>query len=198
MSTGKWGLALSLALAAGSLASNAHAAYWTNWVSEENGGPATYCYTWSEGASGFGCSGSYCDNVRVYCDTLPFGDRLDPSTDYWTRYFSEEDSGIGTGYSVGWYPWDGDNFKVCEPTWTAGIMSGVKCSGRYCDSISIECTVPLKSNGTRAYLTNCGWTGWYSEEQGSVTFGYNRFITGVQCSGSYCDNKSYYVCSLQQ
>ncbi|MEX1365341.1 MAG: hypothetical protein AB1Z98_19590 [Nannocystaceae bacterium] len=49
-----------------------------------------------------------------------------------------------------------------------------------------------------AELTHCSWSGYYSEEDPWFAYGVgaNRFITGVRCSGSYCDDKSYYVCSL--
>jgi hypothetical protein len=40
------------------------------------------------------------------------------------------------------------------------------------------------------------WTDtWYSEEQGwYLTYG-SEAIAGFWCSGSYCDNKKYYVCT---
>jgi hypothetical protein len=177
----------------------AHALYWTRWVSEENGGPPAYCQQWNEGAVGAGCSGSYCDNVRLLCETFPYGITLDSSTNRWTGFFSEEESGLGSVTSAGWYRYDGSTYEVCHRSNTGGIVQGIRCSGRYCDNISLECSVPVRwVNGVRdpATMTNCSWSGWYSEEQGSKDFGSNRYITGVKCSGRYCDNKQYYVCSL--
>jgi hypothetical protein len=34
-----------------------------------------------------------------------------------------------------------------------------------------------------------------SEEGGGLlSFGYHYYARGMQCSGSYCDNKRFYVC----
>lgn len=197
MSTRRLGLSIGLALAFTAGVSAAQELYWTPWVSEENGGPATICQAWNEGAVGFGCSGSYCDNVRLLCETMPYG--IEVEQDYWSNYFSEEDSGLGTVTSEGWYRYDGDNYEVCHRSNTAGVVNGIRCKGRYCDNISIKCGRPVKYKAGVKYsarLTNCSWSGWYSEEQGSVDFGWNRYVTGVKCAGSYCDRKSFLVCSL--
>src|SRR5689334_18142361 len=102
------GLLAVLALGLGWSSMARAALYWTPWVSEEGGSPASICTAWNEAAVGFSCRGNYCDDVRLLCETLPFGATLDASTDYWTSYFSEEDSGVGTWQSAGWYPWSGD------------------------------------------------------------------------------------------
>jgi hypothetical protein len=34
----------------------------------------------NEAVSGQGCSGSYCDNVRLLCTTLPFGATIDSTS----------------------------------------------------------------------------------------------------------------------
>jgi hypothetical protein len=181
--------------------STAHALYYTAWVSEEGGGPATFCSAWNEAARGFGCSGSYCDSVRLVCDTLPNSISEDPSSDYWSPWFSEEWNGLETRYSVGWWPHDQMNYKVCEPTAAGGVMSGVKCFGSYCDSMSIECDVPHRPNGTVVTPTGCFWSGTFSDENGTIDmqaqYGTaNLFISGVWCSGRYCDNLSYLVCHI--
>jgi hypothetical protein len=174
--------------------------YWTQWVSEEGGGPPSACTFWNEAAVGFGCSGKYCDNVQLLCETLPFNITLDSSTDYWTNYFSEEHDAFVEWTSWGWYPYADENFQVCHSNTSApGLVSGIKCRGSYCDQISIECTQPAKYVNGRRYavaVQGCTWTAWQSEEQGSKDFGWNRYITGVKCRGSYCDDKSFYVCSL--
>lgn len=53
--------------------------YWTEWHSEETHPPAVCKY--GDLISGFGCSGGFCDNVRLNCETknLTFASR------YWTR-----------------------------------------------------------------------------------------------------------------
>lgn len=191
---------VGLVLASAAATSPAQAAlYWTPWVSEEGGSPDSYCSGWDEGAVGFGCWGSYCDWVHLLCETYPYGITASDPT-YWSGFFSEERSNIETHWSAGWYPWDGDNYEVCYQTWNAGIVMGIQCNGSYCDNISIECGRPVKhKNGTtyNATLTSCSWTStWYSEEHGDVDFGWNRYIAGIECGGSYCDNKRYFVCSL--
>ena len=193
-----------IALAASLGSSTADAAYWTTWVSEEGGSPQTFCSYWNQAATGFGCSGSYCDWVRLECENMPYGTTLDASTDYWTGWFSEESDGIEETIFDSTYLWPtfDENFANCQyGGYHAGLVSGVRCSGSYCDSINLECTQPVKVRGDNTIapvsVTNCSWTtNWYSEEQGSQDFGANRFIVGVECGGSYCDNKRYHLCSL--
>lgn len=198
------GLGVAVAAAVGLVASTAFAAtYWTGWVSEESGGPVAGCSAWTEAAVGFGCSGSYCDNVRLLCETLPFGAKVNQATDYWSGWFSEEHDGYGTYHSEGWYRYEDENYHVCHSYDNQpGVVTGIRCSGSYCDNISVECSQLIVQRGgilgptLPVGVTNCAWTGWYSEEQGSVDFGDNRYITGVECAGSRCDDKRFYVCSL--
>jgi hypothetical protein len=171
---------------------------WSPWVSEEYP-HVTGCADVLNNAAavGFGCSGKYCDNVRLLCETLPFGATPDYTTSYWTSLFSEETDGFSTWSSEGWYHYDGDNYEVCHATDNyPGFVTSILCNGSYCDNIALQCVQAKKSGGIPVHVTSCGWTGWYSEEQGSVDFGYNRYITGVECQGSYCDNKRFYVCSM--
>ena len=126
---------------------------------------------------------------------------LSSASDYWTDYFSEERSNVSVFIPDGyWYPYFGDNYEVCSIDGKPGLVGGIRCKGRYCDNISLECIQPYKNKAGQWYpvtkVNNCQWSGWYSEEQGSVDFGYQRYITGVECNGSYCDNKRFYVCSL--
>src|SRR4029079_14433550 len=68
--------------------------YYTGWISEESPNNYTYCgASWNDGFNGFQCSGSYCDNVRFICGTLPSTLYGDSSTDHFTSWFSEEDEG---------------------------------------------------------------------------------------------------------
>lgn len=188
----------SFALALGIPAVVVASASWSSYVSEENGGPWVECYQ-DQAVSGIQCSGGYCDNVRIRCETLPFGAlMMSYNTSGW---FSEENSGYSTTTSEGWYRYDNSYSHVCNYSGTAGIMTGIHCSGSHCDDIELECATPMRLvNGAwqPVPLVDCAWSGYYSEEQPAfgAPEGSNRFITGVSCSGSYCDNKSYYVCSL--
>jgi len=179
---------------------SAYQLYWTPWVSEENGGPEAFCSGWDESAVGFGCSGSYCDNVRLLCETFNGGMQMDPTTQRFTAWFSEE----------GALPPDLEstqptaNQGVCRfsipgtiDSFRPGVVSGVKCSGSYCDNLSLECELPVKYNGSTAVPANadrCHNAGPFSEEQGSQDFGANEYIYSVTCTGSYCDNKTFTIC----
>ncbi|MFV8754304.1 hypothetical protein ACNOYE_27480 [Nannocystaceae bacterium ST9] len=181
------------------LSTTAHATPgWTPWVSEENGGPSTICGPSTEAARGFDCDGGYCDDVRVYCDTLPFG--ITVSDWKFSGFFSEEDSGFGTVTSEGWYRYDNSYSHVCYYSGAAGIMTGIRCSGSNCDNISVECGIPQTHFGGVAApveYRDCYWTDYVSEEDAALMLYDEEFITGVECSGSYCDDKRFYVCSVQ-
>jgi hypothetical protein len=49
------------------------------------------------------------------------------------------------------------------------------------------------------YTPACSWQPYFSEETGTQNFSVSGlkgpfYATGVRCSGSNCDNMSYYVC----
>jgi hypothetical protein len=192
-----------VAAAAGvlSLASTASAKlYWTPWVSDENGGPETYCTAWNEGAVGFGCSGGWCDSVRLLCETFNGGMSLDSSSYYYTPWFSEEGAfGPGVG-STGPAPNEGScrmGIPGTIDSWRPGVVSGVACKGANCDQMQLECERPVKYSGGIAYpasVYSCKNAGTVSEEQGSVDFGPNNYIYNVECSGGYCDNQTFTTC----
>jgi hypothetical protein len=182
---------------------NADAAlYWTQWVSEENGGPQAFCTNWDESAVGFGCSGNYCDNVRLLCETHANGMTMDPASQKFTAWFSEEGAlppGIESNQPT-------PNQGVCRyfipgtiDSFRPGVVSGVRCSGSFCDNTQLECELPVKfnSSGTAVPATanSCHSVGPISEEQGSVDFGPNQYIYSVTCNGSFCDNKTFTVCN---
>jgi hypothetical protein len=128
------------------------------------------------GAIGFSCRGNNCDNVRLACARVPEWTWLDYSTFHWSGEFSEEGAAHG----------------LCNNG--NGIVTGLECTGRYCDNINLACSKPVG-----AKVTNCRWSPWLSEENGGVyNFGKGNFITEMKCQGSYCDNKKFRVCSLEQ
>ncbi len=170
---------------------------YTPWVSEENGGPMTFCYSGDEAVKGFQCSGGYCDWVRLWCETLPY----DIEVHYYNSsdFFSEEDSGIGRSTSEGWYGYDNSFSHVCNYVGAAGIMTGISCQGSYCDNISVECATPFTTFGgvlEPVEMTDCDWTTPISEEDPPLLLADNQYITGVSCTGAFCDNKSFYACTL--
>lgn len=175
---------------------------WTGWISEEKPNNTALC-PWDEGTTGAACSGRYCDNVALYCARLPTWSSLDYGTTYWSPFFSEEGKSdleqrkcilYANGNELCETFLYGRNFHYCFGGLGAqkGIVTGMSCSGRYCDNISLECTKP-----TAGRLGNCEWSRPLSEEQYYDFFGENRLVTAVECTGSYCDNKRFYVCSLE-
>jgi hypothetical protein len=83
--------------------------------------------------------------------------------------------------------------------WGRGVVSGVHCRGDYCDDLQIECNAVVKYSGSTAVRANvgtCRTVGPFSEENGSQDFGANQYIYGVTCTGDYCDNKKFEVCTF--
>lgn len=176
-------------------------ATWHPYVSEENGGPWALCPTSTEAVSGVRCRGSYCDEVGIRCQDLPAD--ITVSGYHLSDSFSEEGGHIATSSSFGWYRSDSPNSHVCN--WgqsDPGVVTGLRCTGSYCDNIQLECATPIATlNGRNepVRFTNCSWSGWYSEEDPWFAYGAtaNQYIAGIECSGSYCDDKRYYVCRME-
>jgi hypothetical protein len=111
------------------------------------------------------CYGDFCDWTRLYCAETNY----QVSNRYWTTNFSEE----------------GTNYRYCGAN---EIMTGISCAGSYCDNVSIECSQIPRTR------YNCQWFGPHSEEQGYVEFG-GKYVNGMACGGSRCDNHYYYICN---
>jgi hypothetical protein len=118
----------------------APAALWTSPVSEESAVPA-YCPN-GHAMTGVQCTGRYCDNVAMRCDTTA----RTPTRVWWTGWFSDE--------------------NTTSATCPGGLVTGVQCSGRYCDNVRLEC---MSYAGASPY--GCTWTGGVSEEQPATYFG---------------------------
>lgn len=139
---------------------------WLPWHSEETPG-ASYCGA-NQVVTGFDCSGSYCDNVRLECHG------------YGTTV-------TNSGSWSGWFEHNGKTNHVC-PSGTK--ITGIDCWGDDCDNINIRCTAAPGLDTAR-----CAWSAWYSEENSSPFYAAaGDAIQGIWCSGTRCDNKSFYVC----
>ena len=92
---------------------------------------------------------------------------------YYTTWRSEENGGVLT-CPYGYY------------------VSNVYCKGPYCDELAFEC----KKYSFKQAHRDCFWGGWYSEESGHRYYdGEQHYLmAGIQCSGSYCDNKRNLYC----
>lgn len=110
-------------------------------------------------------TGPYADNLRLRCLQ---DSRIVRADSYWTNYFSEEYKGM-TYCPRGYW------------------ITGLACSGRYCDNVSIQCTRILNSYPT---LVSSFFGGPVSEEQGYNYFG-TKYPIGAYCTGSYCDNLTF-------
>lgn len=158
----------------------------SGWTNETTDGlPPVQCQGRVGGVS---CSGKYCDNVALFCR-----DAVGATGDSnWDDYFSEEGNNIAlpdwqipAGGISG--PFNG---SFCPGT---SWVSGISCSGRYCDNISLDCT-----DMPDVHVTSCRWTTRsFSEEEGAVVFPENEILGGVACFGKYCDNKKYYLCQFE-
>ena len=146
-------------------------------VSEEVGKSYAYCSEDNVGVTAARCVGKYCDDMYLTCSRTPAGFTTSAAGADFVPYFSDETPA-----------------RYCSPDGTPvninGIVEGIHASGKYSDNIWIHCA-PILSG----HLTNCTWSGWFSEEEGSESFG-GRFAVGAQCQGSFCDWMRYYICDL--
>lgn len=82
--------------------------------------------------------------------------------------------------------WTGFGSEENPPrTCPAGfLVGGVRCTGRYCDNVSLLCRRANRS------ITTGWWTRYFSEEGNHTETCGSGFMTGIACNGSYCDNIS--------
>jgi hypothetical protein len=142
---------------------------WTAYTSEET--PPLECPN-GQAVQGIDCTGDYCDNLALYCETT--GRTSGYST--WVPYFSEEGSGTAD-----------EGHCNSSDMW----VSGINCKGSYCDDLTLRCTQLINS-----WPGTCWWSGWFSEEQAPFYATGGAFIKGVECDGDYCDNKRYRYCQM--
>ncbi len=145
---------------------------YTGWFSEEGGATGT-CPS-GRAVAGMHCSGSYCDNKRLYCCSyLPGSDPR--AHGRWTTSSISEEGGRNQSYG--------------------GLLGAVRCHGGHCDNLFFMWMNPT---GVAVQTHQCHWTGWFSEENGGVSHcSGSTFVRGVQCSGSRCDNLRLQCCPVQ-
>ena len=109
---------------------------------------------------GIACKGSYCDSKSLHCQS--YSTTFDDKASYsWSGWFSDEDP---HGYE-------------CP---NGGYVSGVGCSGMYCDSIRIRCT----NTSTKQASGNYRSTKYFSA--GKEVCDQGQFVVGIRCKGKYC------------
>jgi hypothetical protein len=83
-----------------------------------------------------------------------------------------------------WTPFTSEEQGEASPALCpSGTVSGLRCTGRYCDNLALKCTNEA-TGGERS------WTGYVSEEGGEALCPSGQWADGVRCSGRYCDNLS--------
>lgn len=138
------------------------------WFSEESGGLSV-----QGPINAIQCDGRYCDNKSlVYDEFLSYF--LDYSRTVKVGPFSEE--GVGS--------------RICP---TNMIVSRIKCSGDYCDKMTLYCS-PFKDGSLHNVdESSQGWRrAFFSEEQDGLAPDFKcaagSFVNGIACTGRYCDN----------
>lgn len=122
------------------------------------------------------CSGSYCDNLTLYCTPFKTGSsyNIDERSQGWRpAFFSEEQDGLAPDYKC-----------------AAGyFVNGMACTGRYCNNIKLHC-VKLVYGRDQDWFIHQQYrvSPWFSEESGGLSV--RGPINAIQCGGRYCDKKS--------
>lgn len=95
-------------------------------------------------------------------------DEDDDELRLWTGFTSEEFPPLVCGYGQ--------------------FVRGFDCQGRYCDNVRIDCHYNGVPHGTSS------WTSYFSEEGSGAAderhCPWGSFVTGIACSGGWCDNLS--------
>ena len=140
----------------------------TAWTSEEKTEGPVNCG--KNPATGMGCKGWFCDNVRLYCEPTPADWGAVSGPIHWVGYSSEE-----------------TNEQYCTP---GTYVNGLRCAGRFCDSVSLQC-IGFEDHEP----SDCYWTtGTFSSKEGMAMRGGGYFIQGIKCTGWFCQNKQLYWC----
>jgi hypothetical protein len=187
--------------------------YGTDWTSDEN--PNGVMCTFGDGVAGVDCRRSKCDDMSLTCRTLWRTDAPDEvvytaGSTLWSPWISEE-TPPKTPYQHNGHTVVG-NVTACETSFGVPYpqhkyMNGIRASGNYSDDISIRCDTLLPQ--WEINPTSCRWTGEVSDNKrcpedpftdgvGYCHFAAGEFAVGVRCTGSNCDNMSFYVCKLQR
>lgn len=172
----------SAAVSLGALSARADS--WSQFTSEETQPLTCRLGTF---VTGLRCTGRYCDNVALRCSDqrLP----IEIHDRFWSENISEESGRNKVGHRI-----ESEEFGF-----VIGVISGIACSGSYCDNVSVEFTVLHN-----AEFKNCFWTSWVSEESGGTweldpgRYPAAVYPAAVQCRGSYCDDKRFELCQISR
>lgn len=95
----------------------------------------------------------------------------------------EEAVSAFSSYAWNWSRWFSEE-KPPVTCFTGGVVSGVRCKGRFCDKLSLRCRPGTAgSPGART------WTSYFSEEHQRYRYcPAKHWMTGLACKGRFCDN----------
>jgi hypothetical protein len=116
--------------------------------------------------------------MNLYCETMPAGFTPAPGNQWWAPNTISEENPAGAGCPAGY------------------TMNAITVTGSYSDNLRIGC-IPMNFPPQGV---NCKWMPFFSEEQGTQYCDYDSLsyahavAVAVKCSGSYCDNLSFFVC----
>ena len=137
--------------------------------------PPSYCPS-GYVVKGISCYGRYCDNKTLKC--CRYTRTYDRSAAFgWSSWFSEESDRVRRNYAIT----------------ELGFVVGVACRGAYCDDLRLN----FMRSPNLQNLRQCYWTGEFSEEQqrgNTRECGSGYFVSGIKCTGPYCDNLNLYCC----
>jgi len=91
----------------------------------------------------------------------------------------------GSVHAQNWTPFTSEEQGENSPALcSTGLVSGLRCSGRYCDNVSLACAVAgVATAGT--------WGPYFSEEAPAEQICPDgEFVSGLRCKGRYCDDMS--------
>jgi len=74
------------------------------------------------------------------------------------------------------------------------LVTGMRCTGGYCDNIRLRCSSQRFDTGNRRWQN---WT-WDGNFIPSARCGYNQVITGVACKDSWCGKISIECTTLRE
>jgi len=129
---------------------------WSEWTSEESGETMAQ----SIAVSGIGCSGRYCDKVRM-------------------RFEISHQVGLIADWSA-WASDDTSNQVSSCPAKHVAVQIG--CKGKFCDEVRLRCASYPKLNPGDVWQS-----GWFSEEDaGQAVCPADYLLTAVECHARKC------------
>lgn len=137
--------------------------------------------------AGITCTGRYCDRIGLICGTT-IRQLYDVK---WTSFVSEE--GSATASCNVSNPFERGDWPGGEPAFIVGFA----CNGGFCDNVALECAALREAFPESLGGASCRWTSWVSEETPTLRFPAGFGAIRMQCRGSNCDDKRFFICPIR-